>query len=183
MVEQIKKCSYFTCDFCRKQHIRQFHDKIKDKHHPMKSSLKKHIKICTGERVGSGGEVKIKEVLEDMGFESKYTYLYNKTYMPMTESTGRRLKFDFRIIRDGDPLVIEYDGEFHYLPVRKYYSVTEKKAKKNLKSLQYRDKLKNKFCDENNIMMLRIPYWDFNNINSLVREFIQTYTTWKPSEI
>ena len=36
-----------------------------------------------------------------------------------------------------------------------------------------RDEIKNKYCQENNIKLLRIPYWEFDNIeNILERELL-----------
>ena len=47
-----------------------------------------------------------------------------------------------------------------------------------LKETQERDVIKNKFCDDNDILMLRIPYTEHDNIEKLVVEFIEENTTW-----
>ena len=39
---------------------------------------------------------------------------------------------------------------------------------KRLEIQQVRDKIKNKFCKENNIKLIRIPYWKKNNINIIL---------------
>ena len=36
---------------------------------------------------------------------------------------------------------------------------------KNFEGIQYRDRIKNKYCDDNNIYLIRIPYYDLNKIN------------------
>ena len=34
----------------------------------------------------------------------------------------------------------------------------------DFEKLKYRDKFKNQWCKDNNIILIRIPYWHFNNI-------------------
>lgn len=41
---------------------------------------------------------------------------------------------------------------------------------KEFKLTQIRDKIKNKFCEENNINLLRIPYWELDNIKKVLDE-------------
>lgn len=38
------------------------------------------------------------------------------------------------------------------------------------KETQIRDEIKNKFAKDNNIPMLRIPYWDYDNIEEILIE-------------
>ena len=52
---------------------------------------------------------------------------------------------------------IEYDGIYHF-------QTTRRTTEKDLKEQQKRDKIKNDFCQKNNIPLLRISYLDFNNI-------------------
>lgn len=33
---------------------------------------------------------------------------------------------------------------------------------------QTRDSIKNKYCEDNGIKLLRIPYWDFKNIDEIL---------------
>lgn len=69
------------------------------------------------------------------------------------------LKFDF-YLPDYD-VCIEYDGAFHYTPI---WSSTEAE----FKEAKARDKLKDKYCAENGIELIRIPYWDFDNIREII---------------
>lgn len=64
------------------------------------------------------------------------------------------LFFDFYL--EDLNLVIECDGEFHY-------SVNSLTTKKEFDLQKIRDGIKNEYCKENNIKLLRIPYWDFKN--------------------
>ena len=52
---------------------------------------------------------------------------------------------------------IEYDGSQHY---KDGIHWTETKD-----DIQQRDKIKNEYCQKHNIPLLRIPYWELDNIN------------------
>lgn len=55
-------------------------------------------------------------------------------------------------------MCIEYDGEFHFQPIRKSKSMTEGQAIKNLEESKIRDNIKNEFCKNNGISLIRIKY-------------------------
>lgn len=79
---------------------------------------------------------------------------------------GGLLKFDASVFWDKNKIqlrmLIEYDGIFHY---EKQYDDD------GFETLQIHDELKNQYCKNNNIKLLRIPYWEFNNIEEiLIRE-------------
>ena len=56
-------------------------------------------------------------------------------------------------------ILIEFDGEQHFEPVE-YFGGEEK-----FLIQKERDKRKNKYCEENNIPLLRIPYLDYQQID------------------
>ena len=59
-------------------------------------------------------------------------------------------------------MCIEFDGQQHY---------QNKYGLDSLKVTQYHDKIKNDYCKDNNIKLLRIKYTEFNNIeNILIKE-------------
>jgi ssDNA-binding Zn-finger/Zn-ribbon topoisomerase 1 len=82
------------------------------------------------------------------------------------------LEFDFAIFDDNDKLsfLVEYDGELHYKVAR--WSKDKKKMEKKLKDCQLRDAIKNEYCKNNNIPLLRIPYWDFENIEDILSNYL-----------
>jgi len=55
-------------------------------------------------------------------------------------------------------MLIEYDGGFHFT---KTTIVDFDKVKKH-------DSIKNLYCAKNNIRLLRIPYWEFLNIENIL---------------
>lgn len=73
----------------------------------------------------------------------------------------RKLPFDFYL--PDYNLCIEYDGEQHYSVRTNFFGGNDK-----FKQLKRRDKIKTKYRKDNNIYLLRIPYWDFNNIEKIL---------------
>jgi hypothetical protein len=55
-------------------------------------------------------------------------------------------------------MLIEYDGEQHFHIAKNDYF--------NYEEVNKRDKFKNKWCKENNISLIRIPYTDYDKINT-----------------
>ncbi len=93
----------------------------------------------------------IKEILKNNNIF--YTTEYN------IKELGN-MKFDFAIYDENKKLIkfIEYDGEQHYKPTGGWNS------KKNVQETQKRDQEKNQWAKENNIPLVRIPYWERDNI-------------------
>lgn len=73
------------------------------------------------------------------------------------------LKFDFYL--SDYNLCIEYDGELHYKSIE-YFG-----GEKTLKQTQINDKIKTNFCLNNDIKLIRIPYWELKSINNKLNEF------------
>ena len=68
-------------------------------------------------------------------------------------------------------LFIEYDGQQHYKPVR--FFGNDKDAEYVFKRTQEHDKIKNRYCKDNNINLLRIPYWETKNIETIINNCLQ----------
>lgn len=86
---------------------------------------------------------------------SRYLQEHNIEYERQKKFEGCKnkkcLPFDFFI-----PVLnvcIEYDGVIHFFPLDSYGGV------KGFEALKKRDEIKNKFCQENNIKLIRIPYY------------------------
>lgn len=71
------------------------------------------------------------------------------------------LRFDFFLQDYG--IAIEYDGEFHY---------KETSIGNSLALQKYNDQIKTQYCEENDIILLRIPYWEKDNIESILSEWL-----------
>jgi very-short-patch-repair endonuclease len=69
------------------------------------------------------------------------------------------LPFDFYLPEHN--ILIEYDGEQHYRSIDTFG------GKKRFQYLKNNDAIKNDFCKSNNMKLLRIPYWEINNISEI----------------
>ena len=58
----------------------------------------------------------------------------------------------------------EYDGEQHFRVVT-YGEESYEDAMKKLEYTQRHDKIKNKYCKKNHIPLIRIPYWEYENMD------------------
>lgn len=107
----------------------------------------------------SKGELKIIDFLEqnNIKFEQQKWFNDCRDKLP--------LKFDFYLPTQN--IFIEYDGEQHFMPWRK-----TDKAKIKLKITQKRDKIKDCYCKNNNLTLIRISYKNFNNINKILSNVI-----------
>ena len=100
----------------------------------------------------SNGESRIANYLNKNNIEFKKEY-----FIKINEKT---LRLDFYI--EDINLAIEYDGQQHYKPIEKFGGQEE------FEKTIYRDSLKDKYCNDNNIQLIRIPYYNFNNIESIL---------------
>jgi len=83
----------------------------------------------------------------------------------------RALPFDFGVFKENKLVgLIEYQGEQHYIPIkRSNWSVDKVQEKFSL--LQQRDQLKRDYCKQNSVPLLEIPYWEFIQIPEILAQF------------
>lgn len=79
----------------------------------------------------------------------------------------QKLRFDTCIEKDGKLLLIEYDGPQHFKAID-YFG-----GQKSLEETQIRDRIKDEYCQKNNIPLLRISYKQLKDMEELVKEFIE----------
>lgn len=101
----------------------------------------------------SRGEEKINEILltNNIHFEREKSFTSCRF-----DDTNRLARFDFYI---ENKYIIEFDGPQHQEHSDRGW-FTEKRVQK----IQWRDKIKNQWCKENNVPLIRIPYTHLNNI-------------------
>lgn len=114
-----------------------------------------HCKYCYGYK----GERRIAEVLNqaNINVETQKTFKDCKDKKP--------LPFDFYL--PDYNLIIEYDGEQHF-DIKHSFS-----GEDGFVNTIIHDAIKNQYCEDNNINILRIPYWEFDNIEELIKEKIK----------
>lgn len=112
----------------------------------------------------SKGERKIRNILDNKNIIYKPQYIFND----LLSDKGYSLRFDFGILDNYYNLkfLIEFDHKQHYEWIEGW--MTREKFEKT----QYHDQLKNNYCEKNNISLLRIPYWDFDNIEDILTDYL-----------
>jgi hypothetical protein len=108
-------------------------------------------KILSCGCISSKGEEKISKILSD----NNILFEKQKTYENLTSSKNAKLRFDFYLPEYN--CCIEYDGIQHFKET--FYTHDDFNKRKE------RDNLKNKYCKENNIKLIRIPYTDYSKID------------------
>lgn len=180
-----EKKKRFSCDICGvesasesklKIHKKIVHDKIRlfecdrcNYKFAMRYDLNRHSKICTGKFNCSSGENEIMKLLDSM----KLDYVYDTSFGKIKTEHNKFLRFDFIVLLNNSKLVIEYDGEQHFRPVC-FGGMSKEDAKKNFTKAQKYDKMKNDYCDDNKMPLLRIRFDFKGSIKMHILKFIQT---------
>lgn len=110
----------------------------------------------------SKGERQIRQWLEIYNIK----YIYQHKYDDCKDILS--LPFDF-YLPDYNAL-IEYDGEHHFRPVNWSGSMTDKEISQEFETVKLHDSIKNNYCENNGIFLLRIPY--FKNIEEELDIFL-----------
>lgn len=101
----------------------------------------------------SKGEQRINKILTQMNIN----FIQEKTYVDLIGDSEKPLRFDFYLLDYN--VLIEYQGEQHYEP-QNYFGGENAYYKR----VKY-DNLKRDYCQQNDIKLIEIPYWDFNEID------------------
>ena len=80
------------------------------------------------------------------------------------------LPFDFYLVDYN--ICIEYDGEQHYSPINFNGKTSSAEA---FKKTQLHDKIKTEYCINNNIPLIRIPYWENKNLRGFLMSELNKY--------
>lgn len=129
------------------------------------------VQSCGQCNMKSKGEWKIQQLLKSCNimFQQQYRFLECKDIFT--------LPFDFYL--PDYNICIEYDGISHYTP-NVYGSWN---TKESVKQTHAHDIIKNDFCKNNNIALIRIPYWDYERIDeSYLKQLIDSHMGGKVDE-
>lgn len=127
------------------------------------SLISKHNPIGCPNCASSKLEKKIKTYLDDNIIIYKQQYRIDKCRYK------NPLPFDFAIFNKNNDLIclIEADGRQHFT-ISQFGGIDLDRAKENFEQQKIRDNIKTKYCQDNNIKLIRIPYWDFDNIEEIL---------------
>ena len=122
-----------------------------------------HVSSC-GCGIKSRGELEVENLLNSLNINFSTQY---KVYIQQKEYEVTQLHpyyFDFAIFDNNNQLqyLIEYDGIQHFT-AQGYTSAWN--TQENLEKTQKRDAIKNQWCKENNIPLIRIPYTRLSTLN------------------
>lgn len=109
----------------------------------------------------TSGEMAVRLWLE----KHNINYIFQKTFNDCKNI--RLLPFDFYLPEYN--CCIEYNGRQHYEPVD-FSGNGEKHANEQLNIIQHRDNIKDEYCKNNGISLLRIPY--FKNVEEELNNFL-----------
>lgn len=143
-------------------------------HGPFHQCISDHIRGrgCASCRMSSG-EYFITKFLR----KNKIKFIHEKSFDGCRGKTNHHLYFDFYL--PAINILIEYDGQQHFFPFRVASSQTKEQIESEFLDLQERDKIKTIFAETNNIKLIRIPYTEFKNIESVLKEKVlnEKFTT------
>jgi len=110
----------------------------------------------------SVGESKIRVWLE------AHNILFSQEHIFNTCKNIRPLPFDFYI--PSHNTCIEFDGKQHYTPINFTGHKTKHQLQESFNIIQYHDNIKTTYCYDNNIRLIRIPYFSIKNIDNILNK-------------
>lgn len=121
---------------------------------------------CLRSETVSSGEVLVANILS----MNKIIFEKERTFDGCKGIGNKKLRFDFFLPEYNS--IIEYDGPQHFKPV-KYFGGEENFARQ-----LENDKIKNSYCETNNINLIRIPYtYSIEEIEKTILDIIQNPVT------
>lgn len=121
---------------------------------------------CCQECSATNNEKKLGDILTNWGCIIERQKKY--------DNCRDQLPLPFDIYLPEYNILIEYDGEQHYMPVN-FGGISDEEAIENLKKTQYHDAIKNEYCHQNNIPIIRVPYWEKNNLEEFIFSQLKQY--------
>ncbi|MBZ9622937.1 hypothetical protein G9F71_008725 [Clostridium sp. FP2] len=108
----------------------------------------------------SKGEKRVREFLKERHF------IFKEQYRIKDCKNIRPLPFDFAVFDKDESIncLIEYQGKQHY---KGWDS-----GRESLENIQFRDNIKAKYCEDNHIKLLLIPYWEFENVDKILNAIL-----------
>ena len=115
---------------------------------------------CLRSETHSSAEIFIRKILD----EKNIPYIAEYAFPDCVGVKGWKLRFDFYLPKH--KMAIEYDGQQHYRPVE-FWGGTEKHELQ-----QENDAIKNSYCSNNGILLLRLPYTESQDS---IKELLSIY--------
>ena len=118
----------------------------------------------------SKGEKKVKSSLIDLGYDVSTQKRFKGCYGLKGNRYCDLLKFDTYVeTKNGKKVCVEFDGEQHFMSVGIFGGDIR------LEEQQKHDQLKNNYCKNNGVKLIRIHYLDFNRIEEILKNELGPY--------
>lgn len=119
---------------------------------------------------GSKGEMKIRDILDNKHLKYKREFTFDDLY----GDCDKPLRFDFAVLNDDETIkfLVEFDGIQHYEPIN-FWGNQYVYTQIRFETLQRYDKRKDDYCKEHSIKLIRIPYWEFDNIEEILNRELE----------
>lgn len=111
---------------------------------------------CTNCSEKSKGESKVKNFLHNYNID----YIRQFSFL---NCRGKKKPLPFDFYLPDYNICIEYQGIQHYKPIEHFGGEEQFKLQQKL------DQIKRDYCKKNNIKLIEIPYWYFNNIEEILK--------------
>lgn len=127
------------------------------------ASFKNGNKCNCGQHNISNGEKIIEEFFKSNNINYKPQYTFRDC------RDEKVLPFDFAVMDDGENIkcLIEYNGKQHYEPCG-FGEKDESKIIKKFNEQLKHDKIKEDYCKSNDIKLMIIPYWEYDNLENIL---------------
>ena len=127
------------------------------------NSVQRYHKVTCNKcsKIVSKGEDRIRTYLINNGIEFEMQHTFS-------DCRGKRkpLPFDFAVFDEKRKFLIEYDGIQHFEP--REFGMRKEETLQSFREIQANDQIKNQYCIDNDIPLIRIPYWEFDNIEHIL---------------
>lgn len=115
----------------------------------------------------SRGEKRIVQYLDNL----RLNYFYDEPYFKDLVGTGGGLLRP-DIIIPSLKIWIEYDGIQHFEPVNFRGGMSDKQVQEQFKLVQQNDQIKNQYAKDNNWILIRIPFTEYDNIEQILAGYL-----------
>ena len=114
----------------------------------------------------SSGERKIFSFLKSNNLQFQHPYRFDD----LIGVGGKKLSYDFYL--PDYKLLIEYQGQQHEMPINFYNGISNDVVNQNFTKQKEHDERKKKYANEHNYSLLEIWYYDFYNIEDILKTYL-----------
>jgi len=135
------------------------------KHHPEIGIQYKMLANAYTQRCPYCDVPKGESAIKDFLLKLNQNFISHKTFDDLFGMGGGKLSYDFYLPELN--LLIEYQGEQHERPIEVFGGI------KQFQTQQEHDKRKREYANQHCMTLLEIWYYDFNNIEQILKQFIK----------